>query len=219
MTQEARPGYRSQPRTPLASAYVRLSAMPPRTEVMAMPAPVTQWTLEMVHALPDDGNRYELIDGELLVSPSPTIGHQRVLGRLYVQLDAYVRRIGDMEALFAPAAITFSVRRELQPDLFVLPVPESGKARTFADVGRLVLAVEVLSPSTARYDRVTKRRVFQEEGVPEYWVVDPDARTVERWRARDERPEILIETLTWQPLPEREALSIDLSELFRAALE
>lgn len=186
---------------------------------MAMPAPVTQWTLEMVHALPDDGNRYELIDGELLVSPSPAYAHQRVIARLYTLLEAYLRPLGRMEVLFAPAAITFSVRRELQPDLFVLPIPEVGKARTFADVGRLLVAVEVLSPSTARHDRVTKRRVFQEEGVPEYWVVDPDARTVERWCPGDERPEILIDRLTWRPLSGHEALSIDLPELFRAALD
>jgi Uma2 family endonuclease len=89
---------------------------------MAMPKPQTEWTLEMVHALPDDGNRYELVDGELLVRPASSLLHQRVLAALFEILRPYVQAIGGHEALFAPAAITFSVRRELQPDLFVMPL-------------------------------------------------------------------------------------------------
>ena len=71
----------------------------------------------MLHALPDDGNRYELIDGELLVSPAPSWTHQRVLARLFERLAPYARAAGHCEVLFAPGAVQFNERRELQPDL------------------------------------------------------------------------------------------------------
>ena len=86
-------------------------------------------------------------------------------------------------------------------------------------VARDTLAVEILSPSTARLDRQVKRRLYQRQGVPEYWIVDIDARLVERWRPADDRPEILTERLTWQPDPARPALGVDLGAYFAALHE
>ncbi len=186
---------------------------------MVMPAHSTEWTLEMLHALPDDGNRYELVDGKLLVSPSPSLPHQWIVFDLYTALRSYVSTIGGMDVVGSPVAVTFSRRREVQPDLVVLPLVDGRRPRSFDEAGRAVLVVEVLSPSTARHDRVIKRRVYQMEGVPEYWIVDPDARTVERWRPMDERPEIAIDTLTWEPAAAQDALRIDLPALFRAGLD
>ena len=74
---------------------------------------------------------------------------------------------------------------------------------------------EVTSPSTARYDRITKRRRYQRSGVAEYWIVDPDARIVERWRPQDDRPEVLYETVLWHPPGALESLPIDLPVYFR----
>ncbi|MFN8572918.1 MAG: Uma2 family endonuclease [Gemmatimonadaceae bacterium] len=180
-----------------------------------MPQPHTEWTLEMLHALPEDGNRYELIDGELLVSPSPSLHHQRVLARLNECVSRYVRSIGGYETFFAPAAVAFTERRELQPDLLVLPLRSDGRpAGRFEEVGRLLLAVEVISPSTSRNDRYKKRPVYQQEGVPEYWIVDPDARLVERWRPADREPEVLTDTLEWQPDPRNASLLIELAKVF-----
>lgn len=180
-----------------------------------MPAPRTDWTVEMVHELPDDGNRYEVIDGVLLVSPSPSLVHQRVVGRLYALLLPYVSAVG-LEVLVAPAAVTWSKRTEVQPDVLALPLLPNGRlAERFEDVGVLGLAVEVLSPSTARTDRFLKRREYQKRNVPEYWIVDPPGRSVERWRPGDEDPEILYETLSWQPSPDVAPLVIDLQALFR----
>ncbi len=182
---------------------------------MAMPQPHTEWTLEMLHALPDDGNRYELIDGELLVSPSPSPHHQRVLARLYELVRRYVQTLSGYETFFAPAAITFSEHRELQPDLLVVPLRDDGMpVERFQEVSRLLLAVEVLSPSTSRNDRYKKRPVYQQERVPEYWIVDPDARLVERWRPTDREPEVLTDKLEWQPDPGRAPLSIELEKVF-----
>ena len=78
----------------------------------------------------------------------------------------------------------------------------------------MLLAVEVLSPSSARSDRVRKRQVYQEENVPDYWIVDADARLVERWRGDAERPELFVESLVWQPDAAHPPLVIDLVEYF-----
>lgn len=189
-----------------------------RAYPVVMPAPRTDWTVEMVHELPDDGNRYEVIDGVLLVSPSPSLLHQRVVGRLHALLFPYVPAAG-LEVLVAPAAVTWSARTEVQPDVLALPLLPNGRlAERFEDVGALGLAVEVLSPSTARTDRFTKRREYQRRGVPEYWIIDPIGRSVERWRPGDEDPEILFDTLTWQPKADVAPLAIDLVAFFRAVL-
>jgi Uma2 family endonuclease len=81
-----------------------------------------------------------------------------------------------------------------------------------------MLVVEVLSPSTARYDRQVKRRWFQRAGIAEYWIVDPDARLVERWRPAESRPEVLAGVLDWHPQGAGEALLIDLPALFESVL-
>ena len=127
---------------------------------MGMPLSHMDWTVEMVNALPDDGNRYEVIDGELLVSPAPSLFHQSAVGKLYLLLAPYADAVG-LDAVFAPAAVTFSARREVQPDLFVLPRNAGRPAKRFEDVGQLMLAVEVLSPHSARTDRHRKRARFR----------------------------------------------------------
>jgi Uma2 family endonuclease len=184
---------------------------------MAMPQPHVEWTLEMLHALPEDGNRYELIDGELLVSPSPSAGHQRALGILHYRAREYLTQVGGYEVFFAPAAITFTQRRELQPDLLVIRLENDIPVKLFSDVKQLTLAVEVLSPSTARNDRYKKRRVYQEQATTEYWIVDPGSRLVERWRPEDSEPEVLTEVLEWRPDASRALLVIDLAAFFREA--
>ena len=106
--------------------------------------------------------------------------------------------------------------------MFVLPFSDGGRrASRFADVGRLLLAVEILSPSTARADKVAKRRVFREEGVPDYWIVDLDARTFERSSPADERVEVLADHIEWLPggAGASEPLRIDVAEFFHAVLD
>lgn len=175
----------------------------------------SEWTIELVHALPDDGNRYEIIDGELLVSPSPTWLHQSAVLDLAMLLRDYARRAG-LKVLVAPAAVTWSPQTEVQPDVLAAPLIEGRSPSRFEDVGVLALAVEVLSPSTLRVDRFVKRREYQKRGVPEYWIVDPAGRSVERWRPGRDEPDILFDSLAWQPNPEVESLTIDLVAYFRA---
>jgi Uma2 family endonuclease len=187
---------------------------------MAMPRLVERyWTADDVRALPDDGNRYECIDGALLVTPSPRWTHQRAVLRCVLRLAAFVdeQRLGDL--LFSPADIELEPGTLVQPDAFVAQVRAHARPPyEWPDVESLLLAVEVLSPSTARRDRTVKREFYQRTGVGEYWVVDVDARRVERWRAADSEPEILSETLMWAPEGAARPLVLDLREYFAEVL-
>jgi Uma2 family endonuclease len=185
---------------------------------MAMPAPSTEWTVDMVHALPDDGNRYEVIDGELFVTPAPSPVHQRAVRELLLLIAPYVTAHAIGDALMAPADVVYGPRKMVQPDLFVMPLVGGAPPRTWMEVGHLILAVEVLSPSTRRADRGKKRDLYQDKGVPEYWVVDLDDRLVERWLPNDASPETLTERLEWKPDRSVETLAIDLPEYFRRVL-
>jgi len=81
-------------------------------------------------------------------------------------------------------------------------------------VRTLVLAIEIVSPSSARGDRLVKRRLYQRQRVATYWIVDPDARLVEVWQPDDERPEIVTDVLRWRVAPDAEDLAVDLEKLF-----
>lgn len=186
---------------------------------MGMPATHQRWTAAMVRALPDDGKRYELIDGELLVSPSPRLLHQHAVALLWQALHVYVRgqRIG--RAYMSPADIELEPETIAQPDVFVAPLSAGRGPQHWTDISALLVAAEVLSPSTARYDRVTKRRFYSRRRVPEYWVVDADARLIERWHPGETRPEVLEDRLEWTPESSTEPFVLDLVAYFRAVHE
>jgi Uma2 family endonuclease len=186
---------------------------------MSMPQATQRWTADMVRALPDDGNRYEVIAGELFVTPAPSFDHQAAVYKLLLRLGPFVEAQHLGYALASPADIEFDEEDLVQPDVFVAPRIEGRRPRRWSEIKTLPLAVEVLSPSTRRADRKMKRRLFQRVGVPEYWIVDVEARLVERWRPGDERPEILSETLAWDPASALERLVIDLPKLFSEILE
>jgi len=181
---------------------------------MGMPQHATGWTAEMVRALPDDGNRYEVVDGELLVTPVPAELHQRAVTLLALELGLLAREQGGFEVLVSPADLELDPRGMVQPDVFAQGFVNGRPSVAWNTGAPLLLAVEVLSPSTARADRTIKRRRFQRAGIPEYWIVDLDARVIERWRPTDARPEILGETITWQPGANGEPLTIELGLLF-----
>jgi len=181
---------------------------------MAMPDTARRWTAQMVRELPEDGKRYEVIHGELVVTPSPRPRHERVRVRLMEVLQPYLRATGMPESLFvAPCEISWDEDTLVQPDLLIVPSEEI--TNDWSTYKTLLLAVEVLSPSSARYDRVVKRRLYQEYHVGTYWVVDHEAAVVEVWRPGDERPEIVTDVLRWRVRREAPELAIDLEELFR----
>jgi Uma2 family endonuclease len=188
---------------------------------MGMPAAIRkEWTHEMWEKLPhQDGNRYEIIDGELVVSPSPTWDHQGVLGELYDPIKAYLRLHPIGLIRWSPADIRIDRRNVVQPDLFVAPRVDGVRPRGWREITSLLLVIEALSPRTARLDRIRKRPLYQRFNVPEYWIVDGDARLIERWRPSDTRPEILEDKIDWQPDPSLTPLVIDLPALFKIAYD
>ena len=182
---------------------------------MSMPAALDRYyTRDEVLAFPDDGNRYELVYGELLVSPSPVVSHQLVVGRLFASLHSYVERYAVGRAFMSPADLSWG--REdviVQPDVFVVS-PANARASQWEAMRRFHLFVEVLSPSTARYDRFTKRRLYQEMQVPLYWLIDLARRQAEVWTPGASTPGYEERRLVWEPAGASEAFAMDLAELF-----
>lgn len=181
---------------------------------MGMPHPARSWSRELVLALPSDGNRYELLDGELLETPAPSPRHQDAVRVLLSWLHRYVDEIGLGAAYTSPADVSLDGGQYLQPDLLVVSTPSGNRPDSWAEAGTPLLVIEVGSPATARYDRLLKRRRYLRAGVAEYWVVDLDAEVIERWISGEERPAVLNERLEWQPWREHPPMLVDLPSLF-----
>jgi Uma2 family endonuclease len=174
-----------------------------------------RWTREDLERFPRDGNRYEVLDGELLVTPQAALDHQGVVGRLFFALFGYCLAHGVGEVV-GPGAVIFG-RNELQPDCEVLPSGSVMRGKSWQEAAYPILIVEVLSPfaTSRRRDLVTKREAYLKLEVPEYWVVDLDARRVHVWSGgQSER--IVSDVLLWQPDPAIAALEIRLDDLFAA---
>ncbi|MGH9261204.1 MAG: Uma2 family endonuclease, partial [Acidimicrobiales bacterium] len=174
-------------------------------------------TIEELLALPDDGLRHELLDGEHVVTPAPQLPHQAMLRELYDVLHDALRRQDELVPFWSPADVILGPRSLVQPDLFVVRKQPGQRLRKWSEVGVPVLAIEVLSPGTASRDRGKKRRIYQRAGVAEYWIVDLDARLVERWRPEDDRPEIVSDVLRWEPAA-GVAVAVNLPALFTLVL-
>ena len=159
--------------------------------------PMPQITWDDVRQLPDDGNRYEAIEGALYMTPAPSVRHQRILFRLQRELARLLVDPGHGELLFAPIGVRFPATQEgVQPD--ILFVSDERRAIVAPDElkGAPDLVVEILSPSTATRDRDLKRRLYHRQGVAEYWIVDPEANAVDVWRFGEElRSERFVDTL------------------------
>jgi Uma2 family endonuclease len=143
-----------------------MSSMP------VMPRDTHSWTVDDLDRLPDDGLQYELLDGILLVSPGPVKRHQIVASRLHRLLDDACP--AGLLALFAPFDWRPDRRTSLQPDLLVVPDEHYDETST----EKLLLAVEILSPSTRSKDLVWKRQKYESAGVPVYLIVDPEGPAV-----------------------------------------
>ncbi len=150
------------------------------TEVLGLPRG-RALTRSDLDSMPDDGHRYELLDGVLVVSPAPRIVHQQVSGKLFRLLHASAVD-GTLEVLFAPFDVLLSEDTVIQPDLIVAP-RESFTDRDLP--GPPLLAVEVLSPSTRGIDLMLKKERLQRAGCPHYWVVDPDEPSITAWTLVD----------------------------------
>ena len=181
---------------------------------MPMPTLVPLYTAEEIRRFPDDRLRYEVIRGELFVTPAPGTRHQRAVRDLCSTLQAYLATHGLGEALPAPFEVEFTAESAVQPDVIVLLEPQQSRLTAKRLYGPPALVIEIVSYSSKRTDRLQKRQLYAEEGVPEYWVVDIDARHVERSRPGDRAPDVVTGDLVWHPDARIPPLTIDLPHLF-----
>jgi Uma2 family endonuclease len=176
------------------------------------------WSYAEFARLPDDGNRYEIIAGELCVTPAPNPVHTRIAFKLATLLEDFAEAHELGWVTPAPVDVLLGDDDYLQPDV-VFVRRERGAAIT--DRGIEVppdLVVEVLSPSTAFRDRGLKRERYARFGVPEYWIIDPAARRVEVYNLADDpdaAPVVATETMEWQPVPDGPVLKLTVSDFLR----
>ena len=184
-----------------------------RAELMGMASPL-YYSADMVRALPEDGQRYETVHGELLVTPAPTLWHQEIVARLLERLRAYLRVHPVAHAMASPADISWGPDSLVQPDLFVIRLDEA-RTMDWSRIRQLLLAVEVLSPSSLRADRFTKRRLYQEMRVRAYWVVNPDRKEIEVWTPEATFPTLVTDRVRWELQGADAPFELDMEELFR----
>ena len=178
---------------------------------MHMAAKVKPWTIEELHRLPDDGNKYEVVRGELFVTPAPTDRHETILARLTRLLDPYVAAHG-LGLVYRPRAVMQFDGSEVEPDLMVRQ-PQLERDAGWAGAPTPILSIEVSSDSTRRRDRNQKRSLYMDAGVDEYWIVDPEAETITSIR-RDRGDTVASEALAWKPFGAPVALEIKLASVF-----
>lgn len=188
---------------------------------MGMPATTDRyWTPADLEQFPErDGNRYECIGGELFVTPSPRPVHVIAQELLHEHLHDALRTAGHrLRVVGATQDFHPTAGDLLQPDLLVLRKRATATMRLDTP-DCLVLVVEVLSPSTAARDRGVKRLLYQRAGVPEYWIVDVDARIIERWTPDATTAEVCHEVIDWQDPVCGAGVRIDLLRFFAEVLQ
>ena len=137
------------------------------------------WTYEMYAALPNDGNQYEVVQGVLMMSPAPETNHQGVIQRISHYLDEHIfaPRLGLV--FTGPVDVVLSARTTVQPDVLVVLKEHVNRVQPKRIVGVPDLVVEVISPGSATYDRLVKYSVYEQAGVPEYWLVNASEQIIE----------------------------------------
>jgi Uma2 family endonuclease len=186
---------------------------------MGMLAERTDWTVDKLDALDDDGQRYEIIDGELFVTPSPIDVHQFVVGELYARLRQYLRGTGIGKPIVSPSDVRRGdrTRNRVQPDVYVIRTTSGGRPPYPYDLGDLSLAVEVTSASSRRLDYMVKRDLYLRSGVGVYWVIDPEARNVSVWHGDSDPGTVFSERVEWHPAGPNATFVLDLGEFFTDA--
>ncbi len=181
-----------------------------------MPIVQPRLTYADLQELPEDGKRYELLEGELVVSPAPTLKHQKITGRTY----AFLLRAEDAgygEAYVAPVYVVFDDEEVTEPDAIFIRRERLGIATPSEVRGAPDLVVEVLSPSTRRRDLRVKMQIYARFGVPFYWVADPDAETVQSYELTPQGyvAQALLRAGDTLACPLFPGITVDVAQLFR----
>jgi Uma2 family endonuclease len=187
----------------------------PENHHMHMPAKIRRWTVSELERLPDDGNKYELVRGELFVTPAPSYAHETLASILVSILVPYVHAHSLGRVHTPRAVVRARPDTEVEPDLLVRPVAAANMTWDRAPLPLLV--AEIVSDTTRRRDYIEKRKLYVDLGIPEYWIVDPEQRVV-----RVVRPSfddlVVADMLTWLPQAASQPLVLDVRSVFREAL-
>ena len=181
---------------------------------MSMATTTKQWTLEELHSLPDDGNKYELLRGALFVTPPPNQDHETIASRLTRVLEPYVTA-NDLGLVYRPRAVFRFQGSEVEPDLMVRQPPRRN-TEEWEDAPFPILIVEILSDSTRRRDRNQKREFYVDAEIPEYWIVDPAQRNITIVKPGEE-DFVARDSLTWTPPGAAQPLTFPVASVFGTA--
>ncbi len=165
------------------------------------------WTYNHYAALPEDGQRYEIVDGVLFMAPSPGKWHQNAIGEIFSYLRTYIKLTGLGQVYMAPFDVLLAPNTIVQPDVMVVLKANLDKIKDTQVVGAPDLVIEVASPGTSTYDRSKKYAAYARAGVSEYWIVDPIAHTIEVLSLEGSSYDLIgifhgTETLTSKAVPE-----------------
>ncbi len=167
--------------------------------------------------LPNDRNRYEILDGELSVTPAPRTKHQSISGHLYRILANHIvaNQLGDIYA--APTDVILAPTNVVQPDLVFVGNDRRGIVTERAIEGAPTLVIEILSPTTERTDRQTKAQLYAKYQVPHYWLIDPDQQTLEAHELAVDRYTLIIKAQNSEVFTPSlfSGLAISLADLWR----
>ena len=193
---------------------VRASMSAEEGRVMAVALATKRWTLEELHRLPDDGNKYELVRGELFVTPAPTPEHEEIAVRLARILEPYVVE-QELGYVYRPRAVVRFKGSEVEPDLMVRQ-PHPNPRRGWAKAPIPVLVIEIVSPYTRRRDAMQKRELYLDASVEQYWIVDGEERSITVVQLGEEDV-VARDRMVWQPTRVSEPLTFALTRVFEAS--
>jgi Uma2 family endonuclease len=187
---------------------------------MAMPEAFEKWTVDLLDALPESTERFELIGGELYVTPSPALPHQRAVLELSLLLGPYTKAVGNCELVISPSDVWREPRQEnrVQPDLYVVRLRDGKAPRYPFHLREQMLAIQVAITGLPLLDYQVKRRLYASEGVAEYWVVNLEERNVTRWRGTGGRGEVVTGQIEWRPSAGVDPLLLELPVFFDEAM-
>lgn len=173
-------------------------------------------TYDDYRTLPNDGNQYEVIGGELIMAPSPKTIHQRILRKLLARLNDYVEKSNAGEVFCAPMDVVLSMKDIVQPDLFYVSNERSDIISENNIIEAPDLVIEIISESTKTLDQTRKKTLYEKYGVKEYWLVYPDNEKVEKFILQGETLVLEDELIQAETLNSKtiERFSLQLSEIF-----